>query len=183
MNNALLTYEQALEQAGSKYLLSKAVADKTLYKINRGLYSRIPYPNPLTVACANYPDGIITMDSALYEHGLTDVIPDEIHIATERSATRITQAGYRQYFIENDLLEPGVDNIEKADGIIRIYNRERLLVEVMRRQASLPLDYYKEIINSYRRIAEELDLRLVEDYMALFKRNEFMFDILQREVL
>ena len=68
-------------------------------------------------------------------------------------------------------------------GIIRIYDRERLLVEVMRRQATLPLDYYKEVIGSYRRIAEDIDVRLVEDYMALFKRQDAMFDILQRGVL
>ena len=64
-----------------------------------------------------------------------------------------------------------------------MYNRERMLVEVMRRQASLPLDYYKEVISSYRKIVDELDIALVEDYMALFKKNDFMFDILQREVL
>ena len=32
-------------------------------------------------------------------------------------------------------------------------------------------------------IVDELDIALVEDYMALFKKNDFMFDILQREVL
>ena len=53
----------------------------------------------------------------------------------------------------------------------------------MRRQASLPLDYYKEVIESYRKIIDELDIALVEDYMSLFKKNDYMFDILQREVL
>ena len=64
-----------------------------------------------------------------------------------------------------------------------MYNRERLLVEVMRRQASLPLDYYKKVIDSYRNIIDDLDIALVEDYMSLFKRNDYMSDILQREVL
>ena len=71
----------------------------------------------------------------------------------------------------------------KTHGTAFMYNRERMLVEVMRRQASLPLDYYKEVISSYRKIADELDIALVEDYTALFKKNDFMFDILQREVL
>ena len=74
-------------------------------------------------------------------------------------------------------------DVERDGGTARMYNRERMLVEVMRRQASLPLDYYKEVISSYRKIADELDIALVEDYMALFKKNDFMFDILQREVL
>ena len=73
--------------------------------------------------------------------------------------------------------------IEREGGVVRMYNRERLLVEVMRRQASLPLDYYKKVIDSYRNIIDDLDIALVEDYMSLFKRNDYMSDILQREVL
>lgn len=183
MKNNILTYEEAVEQVGSKYLLSKAIKDGELYKITRGLYSSIEHPDPLVVAHAAWPDSIVTMDSALFEYGLTDVVPDGVHIATARDATRILSPGYRQYFIENGLLKPGAIEIEKPEGIIRIYNKERLLVEVMRRQAFLPLDYYKEVIVSYRRISDEIDIRLVEDYIDLFKRNDFMFDILQREVL
>ena len=123
------------------------------------------------------------MDSALYAYGLTDVIPKETHLATNRNATRITRPGYRQYFIEEGLLDPGAVEIEREGGVVRMYNRERLLVEVMRRQASLPLDYYKKVIDSYRNIIDDLDIALVEDYMSLFKRNDYMSDILQREVL
>ncbi|MEC4272248.1 hypothetical protein VJ923_03620 [Adlercreutzia sp. R25] len=183
MGNTLFTYEEALEQTGSKHLLSKAVADGSIHKLDRGLYSSVAHPDPLAVAHIQYPEGVITMDSALYEYGLTDIMPDEVHIATAREATRIVKPGYRQYFIEGNLLNPGATEVEKPDGTVRLYDKERLLVEVMRRQASIPLDYYKEVIGSYRRIAEELDIRLIEDYIALFKRNDFMFDILQREVL
>jgi hypothetical protein len=80
-------------------------------------------------------------------------------------------------------LNPGAVDVEHQEGLVRMYNRERMLVEVMRRQASLPLDYYKEVIDSYRKIAGDLDIALIEDYMSLFKRNDYMFDILQREVL
>ena len=35
---------------------------------------------------------------------------------------------------------------------IRIYDRERMLIELIRSAKNLPFDYYKEIIESYRRI-------------------------------
>ncbi|MCD8316051.1 MAG: hypothetical protein LUB61_01400, partial [Eggerthellaceae bacterium] len=174
---------QALKYAGSTFLLRKMLESKELYKLSRGAYSKVKNPDPLVLAHIRYPEAVITMDSALYAHGLTDVIPDEVHLATSRNYTRITKPEYKQYFTENALLDPGAINIERSYGTIRLYNRERMLVEVMRRQASLPLDYYKEVINSYRRIADELDIVLIEEYMALFKRNDFMFNILQREVL
>ena len=178
-----MTYEQALTNAGSAFLLNKMIKSKELYKLTRGAYSKIKNPDPLVLTHTLYPEAVITMDSALYSYGITDVIPDEIHIATSRNSTRITKQGYKQYFTEKDLLNPGAINIERDEGTIRMYNRERLLVEVMRRQASLPLDYYKEIIISYRKIIDELDIALIEDYITLFKKNDFMFEILQREVL
>lgn len=183
MSNGVMTYEQAVENAGSAFLLKKKLEAGGLYKVARGAYSATEHPDPLVLAHVLYPEAIVTMDSALYAHGLTDVIPDEVHLATGRGSTRIRRPGYRQYFAEDEFLNPGAVDVERGDGFVRMYNRERMLVEVMRRQALLPLDYYKEVINSYRAIAEELDIALVEDYMALFKKNDFMFDILQREVL
>ena len=60
---------------------------------------------------------------------------------------------------------------------------ERMLVELLRSAGSMPLDYYKELIISYRKIVDDLDMREVEDYMALYKRADSLFDMLQREVL
>lgn len=183
MENAVMTYEQALADAGSAFLLRKKLKSKELHKLSRGAYSKVEHPDPLVLAHVLYPEAVVTMDSALYAHGLTDVIPDEVHLATSRSSTRIARPGYRQYFTEGSLLAPGAVDIAWDGGTARMYNRERMLVEVMRRQASLPLDYYKEVMGFYRKIVDDLDIALVEDYMALFKRNDFMFDILQREVL
>ena len=45
------------------------------------------------------------------------------------------------------------------------------------------LDYYKELIVSYRKIVGDLDMREVEDCMALYRRADSLFDMMQREVL
>lgn len=183
MAETVLTYERALEQAGSRRRLQANVSDGKLFKVGRGVYATVEHPDPLVVAHVVYPNAVVTMDSALFAYGLTDVPPGKVHLATARGSTRIERSGYRQYFVGEGLLDPGAVEQDRGQGVIRMYNRERMLVEVMRRQATLPFDYYKEIIESYRRIAEDIDMRLVEDYMELFKRQGFMFDILQREVL
>ncbi len=51
----------------------------------------------------------------------------------------------------------------------------------VRRQAGG--DHYKELVGSYRRVAGELDMREVEDCMALYSRADSLFDMMQREVL
>ncbi len=70
------------------------------------------------------------------------------------------------------------------DGLeVRVFSRERMLVELLRSAGSMPLDYYKELIGSYRKIAVELDMREVEECMSLYKRADNLFDMMQREVL
>lgn len=183
MEKSIFTYEEALYEIGSKSRLNQKVRDGGLFKIERGAYSTVSSPNPLVVAHVVYPDGVVTMDSALFAYGLTDFIPEKVHLATTRGASRIARKGYKQYFLKDELLNPGATIIQLEDGKAKIYDKERLLVEVMRRQASLPFDFYREVITSYRGISHELDIRKIEDYMDLFKRKDFMFDILQREVL
>ncbi len=183
MNRKVMTYSYALESFGSDYRIAQAVKQGELYRVARGVYSTAKHADPYLVACAKYPEAIVTMDSAFYIHDLTDTVPDMVHLATRRNSTRIRIEGIKQYFLEDRIFGPGAITMPYKGGNIRIYSIERMLVELMRSSAALPLDYYKEIINSYRHRSEDLDIRAVEDYMNLFKRNDSMFDILQREVL
>ena len=66
---------------------------------------------------------------------------------------------------------------------IRIYDRERMLIELMRFRKSLPFDYYKEVIQNYRRIVDEMDFGLVEDYAYMFRNGNTIMDQIQLEVL
>ena len=123
------------------------------------------------------------MDSAFYLHGLTDVVPELVHVATPRNSTRIRDARIRQYFMEPALMSAGVETTGADGSAIRTFTLERMLVELLRNAGVLPLDYYKELIASYRKISDGLDMREIEDCMALYKRADSLFDMMQREVL
>ena len=81
-----------------------------------------------------------------------------------------------------DILYQGSINVETDDGIIRIYNKERLLIELIRKKNQIPFDYYKEIISNYRKIVDELDMYKIEEYLTLFKNEVNLASILQMEV-
>jgi hypothetical protein len=179
----IYTYKEAQNKYGSNYQIEQGIKHGELFKLERGLYSNKPSISPYAAAARRYPHAIITMDSAYYIHGLTDVIPQTTHLATRRNATRIADARIKQFFTEDWLFEPGSVYMEYDNSTIRIYSKERMLVELMRNSKSLPLDYYKEIILSYRKQVDDLDIQSIEEYIGLFDRNEYMFNILQREVL
>ena len=179
----LYGYDDMLRRYGSAYQIGKAVDSGTVYKIARGLYSNERHPDPNAVACALWPQAVLTMDSAFYLHGLTDVVPELVHVATPRNSTRIRDTRIRQYFMEPALMSTGVETTGGEGSTIRTFTLERMLVELLRNAGTLPLDYYKELIASYRKIVDGLDMREVEDCMALYNRADSLFDMMQREVL
>jgi predicted transcriptional regulator of viral defense system len=179
----LYGYDDMLACYGSAYQVGKAVDSGAFFKIARGLYSDERHPDPNSVICALYPQAVLTMDSAFYLHGLTDVVPELVHVATARNSTRIKNTRVRQYFMESALMAVGVGVAGDENAPIRLFTRERMLVELLRNAGSMPLDYYKELVAAYRKIADDLDMREVEDCMALYKRADGLFDMMQREVL
>lgn len=179
----LYSYEDMLEKYGSAYQIDKATNSGVVYKIARGLYSNERHPNPNSIACALYPQAVLTMDSAFFLHGLTDVVPELVHAATPRNYTRIKDPGIRQYFMETALMEGGIQVIEQNGTIVRTFSKERMLVELLRNAGKMPIDYYRELIGSYRREVNHLDMREVEDCMALYKRADSLFGMMQKEVL
>jgi len=181
--NMLYTYAEAQEKYGSPYQMERKIQQGSLFRLAKGLYSAKKDVSPYAVATKMYPDAIITMDSAFFIHGLTDVVPSKINLATRRNSSRIQNENVRQFFLESHILNPGKTTMKHDGTIINIYSLERMLIELMRNNASMPLDYYKEIISSYRKRIDDMDIRAIENYMKLFKRNDYMFDILQREVM
>lgn len=179
----IITHGAAVAEFGSPYRINKEIKAGRLFRVARGFYSDRRHVDPYALCALRYPGAIVTMDSAFYLHGLTDRVPGEVHLVTARGATRISDPGVVQHFSESRLFGPGMTVIERDGARVKVYGRERMLVELMRASAVMAPDYYAELIGSYRRIADELDLYAVEEYMNMFDRNGFMADILQREVL
>ena len=179
----LLTYQECLDKYGSDYQLKKELGNGNLFMKEKGIYSTLRNASELDVIMLKYPKTVCTGESAFYYHSLTDVIPDHYCLATRRTDTRIKDPRVRQSFLKNDIFDAGIAEIQYNNSVIRIYNKERMLIELLRFKAKTPLDYYKEIINNYRKISFSLDFSLVEDYAAMFRSGEKLMDMIQMEVL
>jgi predicted transcriptional regulator of viral defense system len=80
----LYNYNELLSKYRRDYQIQKAVKNKELYKIEKGIYSDVPSVHYLAVINKKYPYAVITSFSAYYYHNLTDVIPDKIYLSTDR---------------------------------------------------------------------------------------------------
>ena len=179
----LYSWTEVNEKYGYPLMVREALSNGEIYRVSRGLYSTKPTINPFVLISLKYPYAIITMDTAYYIYGLTDVIPDRTYLATLRNATRIIDENVKQIFLSDNIFEPGKTTMEYEDTVITIYNRERMLIETLRNSKSIPFDYYKEIITGYRKIIDDMDFRKIEEYISMFNKNEHLSFKLRREVL
>lgn len=178
----IYTHKQGVEKWGSKYLLGKALDAGEVYRIEKGIYADTEQVSTLAIITAKYPDAIITLDTAFYYHGLTDVIPDEYYIATSKHSRVLRDSRIRQMFVNNEILNAGVMTMERRDATFKIYDRERMLIELLSYKNKLPFDYYKEILANYRNLLYELDIERIQEYAATFPKHKMLSKALDAEV-
>ena len=179
----LYSYEEGVRKYGSKYLLKKALLSGKIFQQDRGIYSDEQYISEEFVMAAKYPKAVYTLNSAFYHYNLTDVIPEKHYLATDRDAAKIPDKRVVQVFERKDILTLGAIVYKKNGCIINIYNRERLLIELLRYKNKLPFDYYKEVLLNYRDIIPDLDIRAIQDYAAEVPKTAMIMKTLQLEVL
>ena len=122
------------------------------------------------------------MNSAFYYHNLTDTIPDKYFLATDKDAAKISDNRVIQKYENSDILNLGIIQMKQDGAIIKIYNKERMLLELIRNKNNMPFDYYKEILNNYRKIVYNLNIRDIQDYADELPKNKMIMETLRLEV-
>ena len=97
--------------------------------------------------------------------------------------SKIKTAGIKQYFYPRDKFEVGISQSTFQNTSIRIYDRERMLIELIKNKDKLPFDYYKEVIENYRKLVDSLDIERIQDYVMSFPGSDSITRAIQLEVL
>lgn len=178
----LYSYQECMEKYQNDYQIRKAIEKGELFQLEKGVYSDKEYVSHLEICSKKYPDAVLTMNSAFYHYNLTDTIPERSYLATDRDATKIKDERVKQCFVPEKVLELGVKSVPNVDYELKIYSKERMLIELVRHKTKLPYDYYKEIIGNYRKLVHELDIQEIEELAAEFPRSKKIMQMLQDEV-
>ncbi len=178
----LYYFNELLENGLSKYQIEKKVENKELFKISRGIYSDEESPNDLSVIVKKYPNVILTLNSAFYYYDLTDKIPEYYYLATDIKSYIIKDNSVKQVFMKKDFLKIGLAKCKIEETEISIYDKERLLIELIRYKTKLPYELYKEVINNYRKIKNELNFIKVYKYAQIFN-SPYIMQTIEKEVM
>lgn len=82
-------YKEIIKKYRDDYNIRKALKDKHLYKVEKGIYYDSKYANPLIIYSKKYPNAVVTMDSAFYYYNLTDVILNKVYLDTPKNCRAI----------------------------------------------------------------------------------------------
>ena len=179
----IMSYDEAVKQCGTKYKLSLAVAEQSIYKLECGIYSTNKRESTLSIIMKKYPKAVLTGDYAFYYHNLTNLIPDVYDLATPSRSAKLKDSRIRQIYVREDIFPLGVIEREIDGGRVRIYDKERMLIELLRGKNSMPYDLYKEILINYRVIINSLDIRRIQEYASVFPKSKMISKALDEEVM
>ena len=98
----LYDYKEAIQLFGNDYSLKKAILDKQIFKIEKGIYS--DGENNFTaieLVLKKYSHAFLVKDSALHLIGFIEKKPEKIHLGTARNSLRIKDKRIQQHFYSN----------------------------------------------------------------------------------
>ena len=177
------SYADCITKYGNAYQLNKALEDGLVFKLEDGIYSDSEYESEVAIISKKYPDGIFTGEFAFYVHGLTDLIPEKYALATKAKATPLVDGRIEQIYTRDDLFNIGVIQMEVDGATIPIYDKERMIIELLRNKNKMPKDLYKEIIGNYRRIIESLEIWRIQEYLDIFPKSKMIKKAFDEEIL
>ena len=179
----ILSYAEAIKEYGNAYQLSRVMESGQLYKQEDGIYSTRKYEPELSIIMKKYPKAVLTGEYAFYCHGLTNVIPEKYELATPSKSAPLKDRRIHQIYMRDDIFPLGIMEKEIDGASVRMYDRERMLIELLRNKNKMPYDLYKEILLNYRNIIDELELWRIQEYASVFPKSRMISKALDVEVL
>ena len=166
----LYTYKELISKGLKRYEIEQKTKNNDFIKVAKGIYSDKKSPDELSIVMKKYPKSILTLQSAFYYYNLTSKRPKHYFLATDKKAHIIDDSNINQIFTTNKLLRIGETHSSIEDTPFSIYDKERLLIELIRYRTKLPHDLYKEVLNNYKKMQDSLNIVNLYKYTKVFNQ-------------
>ena len=182
----ILTYADIVKKESNVRRARNAIEKKKYFKIGHGLYVKdlITYDS-LELIFYRYKNITITLDTAFEIYDMVDRNNPKYTIATIEGSKMIYSINVEQVFVSKKYYGIGRTKMNYKGFTIYIYDKERLLIELIRNKYRLPYDYYKEVVNSYRALVKnnEIDFVKLNKYLKHFAYGNNILSRIMETVL
>lgn len=98
-------------------------------------------------------DGVLTMESALYIYGYLSAKPYEYQIAVDKNTSKsrfhLNYPFVHPYYSEPKVLSLGVSEVSFGGGMMKIYDKERLICDCLKYEDRMDREDLKKALLSY----------------------------------
>ncbi|MCR5666737.1 MAG: hypothetical protein K6G01_07875 [Eubacterium sp.] len=146
--------KELYEMGFSTRMVHAYVEDQILMRVKGGVYCQCEQkPTEEELICELFPDGVLCMESALYEYGYINQRPLKWQIAidkdTSKARFKMDYPQVKPYYTEAKVLEIGVCEIPLGENTMKIYDKERLIVDCIRYENQLEHEILKSALSHY----------------------------------
>lgn len=106
----------------------------------------------------------------------TEEYEPELGIISKKypKAAKLNDSRIRQEYVNDGVFSLGIEE-KNVDGIIvRLYNVERMLIELLRHKNKLPYDHYKEMLLNYRERINNMEIQKIQEYVEVFPKRKMI---------
>ncbi|MCR4781702.1 MAG: type IV toxin-antitoxin system AbiEi family antitoxin domain-containing protein [Lachnospiraceae bacterium] len=180
-NGGLFRTKDAKELGIDYRRLQRFVNEGRLRKVKSGYYTDDKCITEERLVAALFPDGVLTMESALYEYGYLKHRPKIWRIAIDKNTSKgrfnLEYPWVTPFYTEENTLKDGVDEIELAGNTIHIYKKERLICDILKYQDKMDRKDFRRAIFSFVD-DENKDMGLLMEYAEKRKVRRKVHDMI-----
>ena len=163
----VITWKDIVKQEGSVAAAYASIHKRKYKRVSHGIYvDDGEYISELEQLFVRYPRATLTMQSAFDYYELSDYVPEKYHLVTPYNAHVIDNNKVAQSYMDEKTMEIGRETIKTNYGFIKIFNIERMLIELFRLKSKLSRSYFLEVVSSYRvlKASGAISLKKVSEY-------------------
>ena len=152
--------------------------EEKIVKLKKGVYQLsddIDTPDEVIISKL-FPSAVIYLNSALFYYGYTDRIPFTWQMAVDRNSSKsqykINYPVITPFYLNKEILKVGVSEYSIGNIIIKIYDRDRTICDVLRYEKKLDKEIFNKAIQSYIKDDEKNTSKLLEYAKVLRVMNK-----------
>lgn len=135
-------------------MLDAYLKDGSLFRVKNGYYALVKkQQTQVELMTSLFPDGVLTMETALYYYGYQKQKPFMWQIAvnknTSKSRFSMVYPVVIPIYTEPETLELGVTEKRIENCLMRIYNKDRLICDCLKQQEHFTHEDFKKILLAY----------------------------------
>ena len=154
-HDGVMKTAQFYEECGLTYRgLDSLLKEEFLVRVKNGYYSlKEDNRSEEQRLAALFPDGVLCLESALFYYGYIDEKPFAWNLAVDKNTSKsrfvLDYPVVIPYYTEPEVLKIGIDNAKLGSVTMQIYDRDRMICDVLKYEHKLDHEVLKAALRGY----------------------------------